>query len=131
MVLSNAGQTVFFTSADRMGLSADAREMLADEGLDTAEDLKVGTKEVWDNFFVTMAKPKLQEVQNNAGTYHQVPRPHIIAASHKKLRKASVAIMFYDQVGRPLLSYLRRQKVGKINEEVKYCNTENYKLFTE
>ena len=80
MVLGNAGQTVFFTSADCIGLSADAQEMLADEGLGTAEDLKLGTKEFWDNFFVTMAKAKLQEVQNNAGTCHQVPRPHITAA---------------------------------------------------
>ena len=92
MVLGNAGKTVLFTLADRMGLSADAREMLADEGLGTAEDLKVGTKEFWDNFFATMANPKLQEVQKNAGTYHQVPRPHITAASQEKLWKASVAI---------------------------------------
>ena len=121
-----ANQATFFTGANYMGLSADAHRMLADEGFGTAESLVVGTKDFWDSLFSQLAKPRLAAVFNNAdppqwtGEYGQEPRPTINTTSQEKLRRASVAVMFYTQVGRPLqLDMFTKTKIDCIYEHVK------------
>ena len=123
MVLTAAQQQTFFTDPDRMGLSNEAADLLSDEGLPTIESLHIGTKTFWDNFFAEMQKPRLVEITPAAGNtpavFQNQPRPRITAASQDKLRKASVAVKYYNLVGRQLtLPLLTMTMINVIYEHV-------------
>ena len=123
MVFTIAQQAQFFTSADRIGLSAGASALLTEEGIDTPDKLVIGTKDFWDNFFLEMQKPKLVQTQAAAegiqAVYQSQPRPRITAYNQDRLRRSSIAVMYYDLVNRDLqLSLLTNSMIDIIYEHV-------------
>ena len=106
MVLTAAQQQTLFTDPDHLGLSNNAADLLIDEGLATIQSLHMGTKDFWDNFFAEMQKSRLVEItpaaNGNPAVFQSQPRPRITAASQDRLRRASVAVKYYDMVGREL-----------------------------
>src|SRR5210317_240275 len=130
MVLSAANQTTFFTANDRCNLSAAARQLLVEEGIGTIESLSIGTKDFWDNFFAEMQKPKLVLIApavpaqggnpGQAAQYQSQPRPRITAYSQDRLRRASLAVQYYNLVERPLtLTLVTTSMIDIIYEHVR------------
>lgn len=95
MVLTAAQTTAFFRQPAQMGLPATTIAQMAQEGIETVEDLSEFTKEDIDNLASTLRKMSAPGARPAANFTFG-------AKSQKRLAVAAEIVRYYEVVGRPL-----------------------------
>ena len=94
--------TAFFTAADQMGLTADLRIALQNEGITYVGDLAEFEDDMWTQISANLRNPANVPSQDDPDVFVQPQNFIIPARSLMRLKVAAEMTRFYKSVGRSL-----------------------------
>ena len=106
MVFTAAQTTLFFESADQMGIPNATVVQLQKEGITTVSDLEYIGKDMIEQIAANLRRPpgRIQDPNPGAAVGATVPTPAFVfgAKSQERLIVATNLVKYYNTVGRPL-----------------------------
>ena len=115
MVLTAGQTTAFFEHEDQMGIPHDTVVQLAQEGIQSVQDLEEIDKDTLKQIAENLRRPA-GRVPNPDGGGGTIPTPAFVfgAKSMKRLEATSELIRFYGTIGRPLTAAnIQWEPIGK------------------
>jgi hypothetical protein len=106
MVFTMAQTTAFFEAADQMGMPADTREQLANEGIDSVSDLSDFDKDTLTQVADNLRRPggRIANPDPNAPPGATIAQPPFVfgAKTQKRLLAACDMVRYYEMIAREL-----------------------------
>ena len=106
MVLTAAQVNAFFTHQDQMAIPVATVNQLAEEGIETIQDLAEFNKDTFAQVLENLRKPggRIPNPDPNAPQGSTIPQPPFTfgAKSHRRILAACDLIRYYDTIGRDI-----------------------------